>query len=318
MEGFRSIFQEVEDPRKSDATKHDLTDILAITLPATLSGKSPCSSFARYARYKYEFLSQFMALKGGPPSHDAFSDLSDALDPEQLAVAMTKFANALLAALPSDQVAIDGKALRGAIMDASKRSALHTVQAFEPGSGLVLGQAEVDGKSNETAAIPGLLEILDLFGRTAADAMHTRREASARIVEKGDDYVFPVKRNQKSLHEDVQVWFADPEARKEMRSCRHVGGGHGRVETRIATVSHDVGWLRERHDWPGLRGRRQDRGGPRAEGQGGAVRPPLHHELRRFRRSGFWSSSATTGRLRTASTGFRTSSWTRKGCGPEP
>ena len=43
-----------------------------------------------------------MELKGGPPSHDAFSDLSDALDPEQLEVAMTKFANALLAALPSD------------------------------------------------------------------------------------------------------------------------------------------------------------------------------------------------------------------------
>ena len=192
-------------------------------------------------------------LKGRPPSHDAFFDLSDALDPEQLEIAMTKFANALFAALPSDQVAINGKVLQDAILDASKRSALHLVQAFEPGSGLVLGQAEVDGKSNETAAIPGLLEILDLFGRTAADAMHTRREASARIVEKGGDYVFPVKRNQKSLHEDVLVWFANPEARKEMLSCRHVGGGHGRVETRIATVSHDVGWLRDRHDWPGLK-----------------------------------------------------------------
>ena len=191
-----------------------------------------------------------MEFKGGPPSHDAFSDLSDALDPEQLEVAMTKFVNALLAALLSDQMAIDGKVLRGAIMDASKQSALHPVQAFEPGAGLVLGQMKVDGKSNETAAIPGLLEILDLAGRTAvADAMHTRREVSAQIVEKGGDYVLPAERNQKTLHEDVQVWFADPVARKEMLSCLHVGGGHGR----IATVSHDVGWLRERHDWPGLK-----------------------------------------------------------------
>ena len=195
-----------------------------------------------------------MELKGGPPSHDAFSDLSDALDLEQLEVAMTKFVNALLAALLSDQVAIDGKVLRGAIMDASKQSALHPVQAFEPGADLVLGQMKVDGKSNETAAIPGLLEILYLAGRTAAaDAMHTRREVSAQIVEKGGDYVLPAERNQKTLHEDVQVWFADPVARKEMLSCLHVGGGHGRIETRIATVSHDVGWLRERHDWPGLK-----------------------------------------------------------------
>ena len=196
-----------------------------------------------------------MELKGGPPSHDAFSELSGALDPEQLAVAMTKFANAQPAALPSDKMAVDGKVLRGTIMDASKQSALHLVQAFEPKANLVPGQMRIDGKSNETAEIPGLLEILDLFGRTAAaaDAIHTRREASARVLEKGGDYVLPVKRNQKSLHEDVQVWFADPEARKETLSCRYVGGSEGRVEAPIATVSYDVGWLRDRHDWPGLK-----------------------------------------------------------------
>ena len=72
-------------------------------------------------------------------------------------------------------------------------------------------------------------------------------------MEKGGDYVLPVKGNQKSLHENVQVWFSDPEARKEMLSCHDVGGGHGRVETRVATVSHDVGWLQDRHDWPGLK-----------------------------------------------------------------
>ena len=243
MKGFRIIFQGVGDPHKSNSTKHGLIEMLA-----TLSGSSSCSGFARYAECKQEFLREFMALKGGSPSHDAFSDLSDALDPEQLEVAMTKFANALLAALPSDQMAIDGKVLRGAILDASKRSALHLVQAFEPGSGLVLGQVKVDGKSNETAAVPALPELPDLDGRTAAaDAMHCRRETSARIVEKGGDCVLPAKGNQGTLHEDVQVRFSDPEAQKEMLEYRHVGGGHGRVETRIATVSHDAGWLRDRH-----------------------------------------------------------------------
>ena len=28
--------------------------------------------------------------------------------------------------------------------------------------------------------------------------------------------------------------------------------GHGRIETRMASVSSDVAWLQERHDWPGL------------------------------------------------------------------
>ena len=32
-----------------------------------------------------------------------------------------------------------------------------------------------------------------------------------------------------------------------------VDGDHGRIETRTTTVIHDVDWLRERHDWPGLK-----------------------------------------------------------------
>ena len=254
MEGFRNIFQGVEEPRKSNAVKHDLVEMLTIALLASLTGLTSCNGFALFAKHKLEFLRGFMRLEGGAPSHDAFTDLFNALDPEQMAAALTEFAKTLLALLPDDQVAIDGKVLRRSFKDASERTALHLVQAFAPGAGLVLGQAEVDGKSNETTAIPSLLEILDLVGRTVtADAMHTRREVSAQIVEKGGDYVLPVKRNQKSLHEDIQVRFSDAEAVKKMLVLPDVDGGHGRIEERIATVSHDVGWLQERHGWPGLK-----------------------------------------------------------------
>ena len=136
-------------PRKSSATKHDLVEMLAVALLATLSGWSSCSSFACYAKFKWEFLSEFLELKGGPPSHDSFSDLSDALNPEELAGAMTEFAKTLFAALPGEQVAVDGKVVKGAIMDASRKSALHLVQAFAPGAGLVLGQVKVDGVNAE-------------------------------------------------------------------------------------------------------------------------------------------------------------------------
>ena len=254
MDGFRFIFQGVDDPRKSNATTHDLVEMLAIALLASLTGRSSCNSFARFARAKIEFLRRFMPLKGGPPSHDAFSDLFNALDPEQLGAALALFAKQLLAAFPDDRAAIDGKALRGAFADASERSPLHLVQAFAPGAGIVLGQAKVDGKSNELTAMPSLLDILELAGRiVTADALHTQRGTSARIVEKGGDYVLPAERNQASLHEDVQVWLSDPEALKETLSYQHVDGGHGRAGTRTATVSHDVGWLQERHQWPGLK-----------------------------------------------------------------
>ena len=37
-----------------------------------------------------------------------------------------------------------------------------------------------------------------------------------------------------------------------MLSYRHVDCGHGRIETCTATVSHDIGWLQNLHQWPGL------------------------------------------------------------------
>ena len=36
--------------------------------------------------------------------------------------------------------------------------------------------------------------------------------------------------------------------------ARTVDGDHARIETRNVTVVHDVAWLQERHQWPGLRG----------------------------------------------------------------
>ena len=91
-----------------------------------------------YAKFKYAFLSEFMELKGGPPSPDAFSDQFNGLDSEQLAAALAMFAKTLLARFPSDQVVIDGEVLKGAIMDALRRSPLHLVRAFEPGARIAL------------------------------------------------------------------------------------------------------------------------------------------------------------------------------------
>ena len=81
----------------------------------------------------------------------------------------------------------------------------------------------------------------------------SRREVAAQIVEKGGECVLPVEGNQKLLREDVQDSFSDPEVQNEMLSHQDVDGGHWHVETHVATDSHDVGWLQERHDWPGLK-----------------------------------------------------------------
>ena len=255
MKKLRKLFKGVKDPRISNATRHDFKEMLTISLFSSLCGGHTCVDMAEFAVGNEKFLRKFMRLEHGLPSHDSFSRVFRRMDPKSFGRALVAFAKKWAKALKKDgirQIAIDGKAVRRAFKDASKRTPLHLVQAFALDSGLVLGQVKVDGKSNEIRALPSLLDMLDLEGAVVtADALHTQREAAATIIGKGGEYVLTLKGNQKTLHRDVKALFDDPEA-AEILSYQKVERGHGRKETRTATVCCDIGRLQDRHEWPGL------------------------------------------------------------------
>ena len=252
MQELLSIFQEVEDPRRGNAKRHDLHEMLVIALLAMLTGGRTCVDMEDYGEAAEPWLRTFLTLKNGIPSHDTFSRLFRRLDPAGLQNALLRLAQNWGGAL-GDVVAVDGKVLRRSFEDASARSPTHLLQAFATEAKLTLAQVEVDGKSNEIPALPELLELFDVKGRTVtADALHAQRGTAAAIVAKGGDYALALKRNQDGMREDVAEYLDNPPASAELLSHQQVGKGHGRVERRTATVCHDVGWLLERRDWPGL------------------------------------------------------------------
>ena len=253
MEEFSRLFEGVEDPRRSNATRHDLHEMLMIALLSVLCGGEGCTDMERFGRAKESFLRGFMTLKHGVPSHDAFSNLFNALEPKGLQRVLLRFVRDWAERLEGDIVAIDGKALRRSFADAAARSPLHLVQAFATGTRLMLGQVRVKAKSNEITALPALLDMLALKGRiVTADAMHTQRATATTITARGGDYVLALKANQETLFEDVKLYLDDPAQTDPGMSRKDVNGDHGRIETRIASVAHDIAWLQDRHDWPGL------------------------------------------------------------------
>ena len=255
MEGIRDFIHLFNEHRKTNPARQFVVELLAVSLLATLTGKSSYDSFEQFAQVNFESLRGFMRFKGLPPSQYDFSALFDALDPKRISSTLGFFVNPLTEALSDDQFAIDSESLWSAFADASKRSPLHRVQVFLPGVGLAFGQAKTNRHSDETTAIPSVLDMLDLEGRlVTVHSPHTRRDVSARIVEEGGDYVIPVTCDQNSLHKDAQLLFGNPEALKQMDSYRRDDcRGFRRNEILIATVFQDVGRLRKQHDWPGLK-----------------------------------------------------------------
>jgi len=252
MDGFSGIFSRLEDPRTGNARRHELCELLVIALCSCLCGGTTCTEMAEFAEDKEPFLRDFLDLENGLPSHDTFSRLFRLLDPAAFGACFSQFMQAF-SQQTAGVVAVDGKTLRRSFDAASGKSALHMVSAWSCEERLVLAQIATDEKSNEITAVPQLLRLLNLEGRTVtADAMSCQRDIAEQIVEQGGHYVLSLKRNQPTLFDDVERYFSDPEAC--VLACKPtVDADHGRIETRSAVVCHDVGWLQEIHQWPGLK-----------------------------------------------------------------
>ena len=173
------IFQDVEDPRRGNAKRHDLHELLVVALVTVLAGGRTCVDMEDFGSVREPWLRQFLTLENGIPSHDTFSRLFRLVDPGHLQTALLRLAQNWADAL-GDVVAVDGKALRRSFEDASERSPTHLLQAFASEAKLTLAQVKVDGKSNEIPALPELLDLVDVGGRTVTADACTRSAARRR------------------------------------------------------------------------------------------------------------------------------------------
>ena len=251
MDQFATCWEDLEDPRTGNAGLHDFHELLIIALCTVLSGGQCAVDMANYARSKETFLRGFLKLQNGLPSHDTFSRLFRLLDPNQFRAAFQRFMEGFAHTLQG-VIAIDGKVMRRSFDRASGKSALHMVSAWGCELRMVMAQVATDEKSNEITAVPKLLEMLSLKGTiVTTDALNCQRAIAQQIVDQEGDYVLALKGNQGTLHDDVSTYLDDP-ACQATDTAQTVDGDHGRIETRTATVSTDIGWLQKQHNWPGL------------------------------------------------------------------
>jgi predicted transposase YbfD/YdcC len=107
----------------------------------------------------------------------------------------------------------------------------------------------------ELSVAPELLGRLDWHGRVlTGDALFCQRNLCKQVVDSGGDYLFIVKENQPSLHEDIRLLFDPPSGLAlpldDRREARTVDHGHGRhYDTRVLVASSD---LASYSDWPYL------------------------------------------------------------------
>jgi predicted transposase YbfD/YdcC len=255
--GFLNHFSDLTDGRQAGKVIYPLDGVLLLALLAVLAGAETFTDIARFGEKKLLLLRRFRPFKDGTPPHDRVGEIFAALDADQFQRCFVAWV-ASVTGIPAGVIAIDGKTVRRSGSKKDGRAPIHMVSAFAARQRLVPGQVKVAEKSNEIIAIPKLLTMLAIEGAIVTiDAMGCQRDIARAILDKKADYVLALKGNQGSLCEDVEMFVDEQKARSfaDTQATRDttIDGDHGRIETRTTTVIHDVGWLRDRHDWPGLK-----------------------------------------------------------------
>lgn len=255
---FLIHFGQLDDPRLERKKRHNLVDIVAITIGAVIAGADGWTDVALFGRSKEAWLRTFLKLPHGIPSHDTFGRVFALLDPDAFQRCFIHWVQAVHETIQG-VVAVDGKTARRSHDHGKGKKALHLVSAWATENGVALGHVKTDDKSNEITAIPELLKLLQLKGcLVTIDAMGCQRDIAQAILDAGADYLLAVKGNQETLCEDVEQEFkeaqADHFAHMDCLYHETLDKGHGRIEKRQYWYTQDIEGLGTLERWPKLAG----------------------------------------------------------------
>jgi predicted transposase YbfD/YdcC len=251
---FISHFSIIRDPRIERQKKHPLKTILFTAICAVTAGAEHWTEMEQFAREKQEWLSQYVDFPNGIPSHDTFGRVFAVLNPREFDKSFLSWVRSVHKKTQGEIIAIDGKTARRSHDRSNGKDPLHLVHAWSSENHLLLGQMETDTKSNEITAIPKLLKMLDLKGLTVTiDAMGCQKTIAKEISKQGGNYVFSLKGNQETIHEEVKLYWQDEQLKQEADHYETVEKGHGRIEKRNYWVTSDTAWMDAKPEWANLK-----------------------------------------------------------------
>jgi predicted transposase YbfD/YdcC len=237
------VLQQLADPRKARGIRHRLAMLLTVTVCAVAAGARSFVAVAEWVADLPAALADTVGTSGRCPSESTIRRTVQDIDADAFDTVIGGFVQQLCTAAAvagrRRVLAVDGKTLRGSRhLDRAGNlvPGRHLLAVIDQHTRVVLGQLDVEGKTNEITAFTPLLDTLsgiDLAGTViTADALHTQREHVTQLAARGAHWVLSVKGNQPLLRRQLAAlpWR---EVEIAHRSAETV---HGRREIRTLKV----------------------------------------------------------------------------------
>jgi hypothetical protein len=213
MKSLLDVFRRAPDPRQAN-TQYRIGPVLTLIAMALLAGRREIAGIARFATTLTQHQRRHLGLprKQGTrafykvPGYGVFYAVLTRMDPEAFAALLTDWLQSRAGTLPQ-ALAMDGKMIRDHI-------GLLTLAQHEDGAPqavAVYDQKEGTQRCEQTAALALLERLPTLDGKLiTADPLHCQRKTARLIVEKGGDFLTPIKGNQPHLLHQAQSLDALP------------------------------------------------------------------------------------------------------------
>ena len=217
MERLMEFASSVPDFRRTAKGnhRHRLDDILILIVLARASKCVGRAGIVEFGKHNLTRFRKMGLLMNGVPSEPTLCRVEKGIDSLCMAERMTDFMDAFRRELISgrDIICVDGKAMRGTLLQNGRNPDI--VPAYLFNAGITLITEACREKSNEITAIPQLLDKLDIAGDVVtADAISVQKEIIDKIREKNGDFVIELKANRRSLRYVIE------ERIKTRRPCK--------------------------------------------------------------------------------------------------
>lgn len=233
--GVLPLLAAFPDPRARRGVRHPIGVILGLAVCAVLAGARSFTAIAEWAADADQATLTGLGVSGRVPSESTFRRTLQRLDADALDDAAGAWAQQRTAPARGGRrlIAVDGKTLRGSA--AAGKPGRHLLAALDHDRGVVLGQVDVQAKTNEIPMFAMLLDRIDLAGAViTADALHAQSAHAEYLAgQRRADFLITVKRNQPGLHAQLAglPWRQVPAA--DISHDR----AHGRAERRSLKVT---------------------------------------------------------------------------------
>lgn len=237
------MLHNIPDPRRAQGKRHPLPTIFLLGILAICCGYDSYEGMQDYAfDYQEKIDKEIPFLSGHTPNASTFQRVFSKVTVTLLEEVLASFLKTIITVETGEGIALDGKTIHG--------TGIHIVSAFAHKAMAILFEIGTDTKGKELVIGPEVINYLNITNNViTADALFAQKDFCSLIAQKQGGYIIRVKENQKTLEENIRIFFKNPSS--ELSTYHNIQKVKGQIEEREVTVSSDHSML-SYLQWPGL------------------------------------------------------------------